>query len=163
MVKTFCTPVSGQGGVPMDPNSEKYFPEWIWRWRIKLVYLKLSSFSWIWFLFITKRTVDCKRFCLIIDLSIIKYIFFKCSTKGASKYILKKSMSEHIKSNFWVDKGQRIMNGLACYYSTMFLLIKVLCTKYSSCDGEMSIFSKAQNTKRIYIYSGCKVIVETLH
>ena len=20
-------------GVPMDPNSEKYFPEWIWRWN----------------------------------------------------------------------------------------------------------------------------------
>ena len=29
MIKAFCTPVSGQGGVPMDPNSEKYFPEWI--------------------------------------------------------------------------------------------------------------------------------------
>ena len=33
VVKAFCTPVSGQGGVPMDPNSEKYFPEWIWQWN----------------------------------------------------------------------------------------------------------------------------------
>ena len=32
MVKVLFTPVSGQGGVPRDPNSEKYFPEWILRW-----------------------------------------------------------------------------------------------------------------------------------